>query len=404
MEIVKLKVKDLKPFEKNAKKHPKEQIQQIVNSIEKFGMNDPIGIDENNMVLEGHGRLLALKQMGIDEVDCICLTHMSDIEKRAYILAHNQTTLNTGFETLILKGELEFLKDADFDLGLTGFSMQDITDLFHEKGKTVDDEFNPDEHIPVEPIAKMGDIFQLGRHRLMCGDSTIQAYVDLLMNGNKVDCVVTDPPYGVDYAGKNEFLNKFDKGNSIQKDIENDNITNYRQFFGDFLKCISFKDYNAFYIFMSGQELHNLRLALDDCNLKCCDYLIWLKNNHVLGRKDYNSKHEFCVYGWKGKHKFYGGFQTTIQEFARPVKSDLHPTMKPIPLLAKLIEDGSLANFIVYDAFGGSGSTLIACEQTDRICYMMELDPKYCDVICKRYELATGNKAVLIKGGESVGY
>lgn len=186
-----------------------------------------------------------------------------------------------------------------------------------------------------------------------------------------------------------------DNGKRIQKDIENDNINNYEEFFTKFLGNIipHFNDYNTFYIFMSGKELHNLRLAVENNDCKCGDYLIWVKNNHVLGRKDYNSKHEFCLYGWYGKHKFYGDFSTTVLCFDKPLKNDLHPTMKPIELLAKLIKDGSPVGGNILDVFGGSGSTLIACEQTNRNCYMMELDPNYCQVIIDRWEEFTGMEA-----------
>jgi len=208
--------------------------------------------------------------------------------------------------------------------------------------------------------------------------------------------VLTDPPYGVDYSAKNEFLNKLDKGNCVQKDIENDNITDYLQFFTDMFESIKtvINDYNTLYVFMSGAELHNLRIALEKTEGKWSDYLVWVKNNHVLGRKDYNAKLEFCMYGWFNHHKFYGEFNTNVLEFDKPLKNDLHPTMKPIPLLAKLIQDGTKENMNVLDLFGGSGSTLIACEQTQRNCYMMELDPEYCQVIINRWEEYTGQRAV----------
>jgi site-specific DNA-methyltransferase (adenine-specific) len=256
-----------------------------------------------------------------------------------------------------------------------------------------EDEFDLDQQVP--PIAKLGDIWKLGSHRLMCGDCTKKEDVDKLLNGVKVDLLLTDPPYGVDYSAKNEFLNEMDKGNRIQKDIENDALSKlgYRDFFTSFLKLIPFADYNIFYIFMLGFALHYLRLALDDCQLIWGDYLLWVKNNHVLGRKDYNAKHEFIVYGWKRHHKFYGGFNTTVLQYDKPLMSELHPVMKPIELLAKLIDDGSQKDMVVYDPFLGSGSTMIACEQKNRFCYGMEIDPHYCDVIIARWEKYTGKKA-----------
>jgi DNA modification methylase len=231
----------------------------------------------------------------------------------------------------------------------------------------------------------------------MCGDSTDSRQVKQLLGDRRVDQLLTDPPYGVNYAAKNEMLNKFDKGNRVQTPIENDNITDYRAFFAAFLGCIPFADYNTVYVFMAGQELHSARLALDDAGIKWGDYLVWLKNNHVLGRKDYNAKHEFVVYGWKGKHKFYGDFSTTVLEYNKPQKNELHPTMKPVELIARLMADGSTAAALVYDPFLGSGTTLIAAEQLGRTCYGLEIDPHYVDVIIKRWEQLTGKEAELVQ-------
>ena len=214
----------------------------------------------------------------------------------------------------------------------------------------------------------------------------------------KVNLVLTDPPYGIDYSNKNAFLNRIDKGNRVQKAIINDSIEDYEEFFYKIFDNIKdhLSENNICYIFMLGKELHHLRIAFDKAGFHWNDYLIWVKNNHVLGRNDYNCKAEYIMYGWFKKHKFYGDFNVNVLEFKKLQKGDLHPTMKPIDLLAKLIKDGSRGGDIVLDLFGGSGSTLIACEQTERRCLMMELDPKYCDVIIKRWETLTGKKAVKI--------
>jgi DNA modification methylase len=333
-----------------------------------------------------------LLDTGAQEIDCV-VVDLDDAKEKALNLALNK--IQGDWDYLKLKDILQELDTGEFDLELTGFGMDEIEELIaqlHVPEEIVEDEV-PEP--PEEPITKPGDLWILGRHRLLCGDATVAADVERLMDGKRADSLTTDPPYGVDYSGKNEFLNKFDKGNRIQKPITNDATTDYRKFFSDFMGLAPLAEYNTVYIFMSNKELHSLRLALDDCGYSWGDYLVWVKNNHVLGRKDYNAKHEFIVYGWKGKHKFYGGFSTTVLEFDRPLRSDLHPTMKPIPLLAKLINDGLPAKGRVYDPFGGSGSTLIACEQLNRTCYMMELDPKYCDVIVQRWEDLTGQKAVL---------
>ena len=221
----------------------------------------------------------------------------------------------------------------------------------------------------------------------MCGDSTDFGQVSDLMDGRTVDSLQTDPPYGIDYKGKNEFLNKIDKGNHIQTGFANDDkIMDYKQFTMDFIEPITFSDYNTIYVWMSDHRYFEVYSALKESGVYLHQNIIWVKNNHVLSMLDYQPKHEMCMYGWKGKHKFYGGrSKMSVQLADKPLVNELHPTMKPIALIAGLISDATKKDMLVYDAFGGSGSTLIACEQLDRTCYMMELDEKYCDVIRKRY-------------------
>ena len=384
MQIKTVKISEIRPHPKNPRVHPDSAIEKLERSIKEFGWTNPILVSADGYILAGHARLKAAEKAGIEEVPVIYLP-LEGAKAEAYLIADNRLQDETDWDMPKLKDLLQELDTGEFDLELTGFDMDEIEDLmtqFYVPEEIIEDEV-PEP--PEEAITKPGNLWLLGRHRLLCGDATKKEDVERLMDGKKADSLITDPPYGVDYSGKNEFLNKFDKGNRIQKPITNDAITDYRKFFSDFMGLAPLAEYNTVYIFMSGKELHSLRLALDDCGYSCGDYLVWVKNNHVLGRKDYNAKHEFIVYGWKGKHKFYGGFSTTILEFDRPLRSDLHPTMKPIPLLAKLINDGSPAKGKVYDPFGGSGSTLIACEQLNRICYMMEIDPVYCDVIVQRY-------------------
>lgn len=371
----------------------------VASSIKEFGFKNPILIDRENVIIAGHTRLKAAKKLGLKEVPVIRVEDLTDKQIKAFRIADNKTSEFAEWDMELLEIELEGLDDL-----FTGFDAVEFDDVMRIDEEAEEDDF--DEEPPEESISKRGDIWLLGRHRLMCGDATKKEDVERLMDGKKVDSLITDPPYGVDYSSKNEFLNKFDKGNCVQKPITNDAITDYRQFFGAFLSLAPLAEYNTAYIFMSGKELHSLRLALDDCGYSWGDYLVWVKNNHVLGRKDYNAKHEFIVYSWKGKHKFYGGFSTTVLEFDRPSKSDLHPTMKPIPLLAKLINDGSPSKGKVYDPFGGSGSTLIACEQLDRTCYMMELDEKYVDVIVDRYINYKGDSTdvYLVRDGEKTPY
>lgn len=389
MEIQLLPLDQLKPFAKNPNKHPDKQINSLKKSMREFGFTSPILLSQDNMVIAGHARLQAATELGLAEVPTIFID--LPYEKAvAYVIADNQLARLAETDTELMMELLEgVLQIPDFDIEAIGFDLDEVNGLLDVEPLEVrEDFFDPDEE--VETRCKDGDLWALGKHRLLCGSCLEESNVKRLLGAETVDMLLTDPPYGVDYSSKNEMLNSFDKGNHVQRPIQNDAIENYREFFGSFLKNIPFSDYNTLYIFMSGQELHNVRLAFDDVNIKWGDYLVWAKNNHVLGRKDYNSKHEFCVYGWKNHHKFYGDFSTTILEFDKPTKSDLHPTMKPIPLFSKLIQDGSLKGMNVYDPFCGSGTSIIACEQLDRNCFAMELDPHYCSVILKRFYDFTG--------------
>jgi len=407
VQVSKIPISQLNPAAYNPRKdlQPGDpEYEKLKRSIQEFGYVEPIVWNKRTgNIVGGHQRYKVLLDMGMSEVDCV-VVDLDETKEKALNLALNK--IQGDWDYLKLKDLLQELDTGEFDLELTGFDMDEIEDLIaqlHVPEEIVEDEV-PEP--PEEPITKPGDLWILGRHRLLCGDATVAADVERLMDGKKADSLITDPPYGVDYSGKNEFLNKIDKGNRIQKPITNDDITDYRQFFSAFMGLAPLAEYNTVYIFMSGKELHSLRLAFDDCGYSFGDYLVWVKNNHVLGRKDYNAKHEFIVYGWKGKHKFYGGFSTTVLEFDRPQRSDLHPTMKPIPLLAKLINDGLPANGKVYDPFGGSGSTLIACEQLNRICYTMEIDPVYCDVIVQRYINLKGHDGdvYLERGGNKIAF
>ena len=396
LEIRKMPIDEINPAHYNPRKdlQPGDmEYEKLKKSILEFDLVEPLVWNRRTgRLVGGHQRLKVLKELGYSEVE-VSVVDLPEEKEKALNIALNKIQGDWDYEKL--KDLLQELDTGELDLELTGFDMDEIEDLIaqlHVPEEIVEDEA-PEP--PEEPITKPGDLWILGRHRLLCGDATKKEDVERLMGGKKADSLITDPPYGVDYSGKNEYLNKFDEGNRIEKPITNDAIADYRQFFGAFLSLAPLAEYNTVYIFMSDKELHSLRLALDDCGYSFCAYLVWVKNNHVLGRKDYNSKHEIIMYGWKGKHKFYGGFSTTVLEFDKPLRSDLHPTMKPIPLLAKLINDGLPAKGKVYDPFGGSGSTLIACEQLNRTCYMMEIDPKYCDVIVQRWGNLTGQKAVL---------
>src|SRR5690554_729746 len=394
----------LVPFAGNPRLMSDAALEKLRISIEAFGFTNPILVQKGtNMIIAGHQRLKAALAAGLSEVPVIFL-NFDDATAKAYNIADNKLAELAEWDFAPLADLLLKLDHVNFDLALTGFEHEEIERLMNwapDEAEIVVEEVDVPE-APAEPTTKPGDIWLLGRHRLMCGDSTSADDIEKLMAGAVADSVITDPPYGVDYGSKNEDLNRQDGGRRIEKPIEGDAIDDYRRFYAGFLRLCPVAEYNTAYIFMSNKELHTLRLALDDAGFTWGDYLVWLKNNHVLGRKDYAAKHEFIVYCWKGKHRFYGDFSTIVLHYDRPQKADLHPTMKPVPLIAKLMRDGTPQNGTVLDPFGGSGSTLMAAEQLGRTCYMMELDPAYCDVIVQRWQRLTGGEAVREVGREAV--
>lgn len=387
LKIEYLSVNDLMPYEKNARKHDKKSVDVIKASIEQFGMNDPIGIwGDKNIIIEGHGRLMACKELKIDKVPCIRLDDLTDEQRRAYMLAHNKTTEISDWDFDLLSAELADIEDINMED--FGFDLVDI----EEEREIVEDEV-PEMDETKEPTAKLGDIWELGEHRLMCGDSTDKGNVELLMNGNKADMVITDPPYNVNYEGKTKDALK----------IENDNKSSeeFFRFLTSAFSCIEYalKEGGAFYVWFASWEHINFENALNGVGLIVREELVWIKNSLVLGRQDYQWRHEPCLYGWKdgASHNWYSNrSQTTVLEFNRPTANKEHPTMKPVELFAYQIKNSSKKNDIVLDIFGGSGTTIIACEQIGRKGYVMELDPRYCDVIIKRWETLTGKKAVKI--------
>ena len=396
MKIEKIKVSDLKPYENNAKIHTKEQVEQIKKSIQEFGFNDPIAVDENNMIVEGHGRLLAVKALGYTEVDCIRLDGMTDEQKRAYIHVHNQLTLNTGFDLGILEAELKSIENID--MGVFGFDMDfDIdTDMDFE---ATEDDFEAE--IPEEPKAKLGDIYQLGNHRLMCGDSTSIKDVEKLMGGEKATMGFTDPPWNVNYGAMKEDNAQGYKPRKILNDFMG--TEEFKEFMNKAFASLNFamKDGAMTYVVMSAQEWGNMMLTLASNDFHWSSTIIWNKDSLILSRKDYHTKYEPIWYGWKNGSRLCpleDRKQSDVWDIPRPKKSEEHPTMKPVELVARAITNSSRKGDIVIDLFGGSGTTLIASEQTERCCRMMELDPKYVDVIIARWENLTGEKAVLING------
>lgn len=391
MEIELINIDEIIPYKNNAKIHTDEQIEQIKKSILEFGNNDPIAIDKNNVIVEGHGRLLALKELGYKQVEVIKLGHLTEEQRKAYTLIHNKLTMNTGFDMELLIQELEDIQnidmaDFDFDIQIAELESQEVEE----------DEYEVE--LPKEPKAKLGDIYQLGNHRLICGDSTSEEDVAKLMDGSKADMVFTDPPYLMGFTG-NVHADGSKSFNSKHGAIKNDKMT--RKDGDNFILKIfeNIQKFNkgAYYVCFYRLGLDYIFRALDKLDNQYKALIIWNKGNHTLSNSDYMSKYEPIVYGWFDSHLFYGDRSNfDIWDIQRTQKNDLHPTMKPIALCSKAIENSSKKEDIVLDLFGGSGSTLIACEQLNRNCYMMELDPKYIDVIIDRWETLTGNKAVLL--------
>lgn len=395
LKIEYLDINDLKPYGRNAKKHPKEQVQRIVNSIKEFGMCDPIGIwGKDNLIVEGHGRLIALKELGYTEVPVIRLDHLTEEQRKAYTLAHNKTN-ESEWDLELLLDELSDI--TEFDMSDFGFELEEESE---EPKEVVEDDF--DGEVPEEPKSKLGDIYQLGEHRLMCGDSTKVEDVEKLMNGAKANMVFTDPPYLMGFEG-NVHADGSKSHNAKFGVIKNDKMSRKDgdKFILEIFNNIKLFNNGAYYVCFYRLGLDYIFRALDKLNNNYKALIIWNKGNHTLSNSDYMSKYEPIVYGWFNEHKFYGNRSNfDIWDIARTQKNELHPTMKPIALCSKAIENSSKRNGLVLDLFGGSGSTLVACEQLNRKCYTMELDPKYCDVIINRWETLTGKEAVLINGEE----
>jgi DNA modification methylase len=433
MEIKTVKINELKPHPKNPRVHPDSAIDKLVRSIKEYGWTNPILVSADGYILAGHARLKAAEKAGIEEVPVIYLP-LEGAKAEAYLIADNRLQDETDWDYEKLKDLLQDLDTGEFDLELTGFDMSEIEDLMtqlHELGEIIEDEA-PEP--PEEPITKPGDLWILGKHRLLCGDSTKAKDVERLMNGEKADMVFTDPPYNVNYGDKASMLEEYQKGHSNVNSIKNDNMDNAE--FLRFLTSAFENIYSAlcpggpFYICHAETTGLEFRKAVLNSGLLLKQCLVWVKNSLVLGRQDYQWIHEPILYGWKpgAAHKWYGGFNkttvfedrpnlrkmkkeelikfaeellegkhhTTVIREDKPTKSAEHPTMKPVKLIGYLINNSSKIGDKVLDIFGGSGSTLIAAEQLDRICYIMELEPAYCDVIVKRWENFTGKKAELL--------
>jgi DNA modification methylase len=389
--IKKIKISELKKYPRNPRKMDKSIYLQLVHSIREFGDSEVLVVNKNNEVIGGNHRLDAfIEVFGPDyEADCKVVDLPKNKEIKLNIALNG---ISGEFNTEMLKEIFFELNEANEELTNLGFNEDEImiiTEGLIEPIETIEKEINP---IISKYSFNSGDIIILGKHKLICGDC--ENCLKDLMNGEKASMILTDPPYGVDYGNKNKWLNEYDKGNRIQEVYANDEVKkDHKTFFQNtiFKAKDYLTDYNQIYVFI-GPTILELLEAMKSENVKMGMILVWVKNNHVLAMTDYMPKHEFIVYGWYGKHKFYGDHRQSVFEYDKPLKNDLHPTMKPVELLKDIISHGSQENEIVLDMFGGSGSTLIACEETNRRCFMSEIDSHYCSVIVERWENLTGKQ------------
>ena len=397
MEIINKPIDLLIPYAKNARVHDDAQIAQLAGSIKEFGFNNPILIDKNNGIIAGHGRVMAARKLGLTEVPTILLDHLNETQRKAYILADNRIAINSTWDNEMLSLELMDIKD-DVSLAMLGFNVDELDALLNPTQLTdglTDEDAVPE--VPIEPTTKLGDIYQLGNHRLMCGDSTSIDAVEKLMP-ETANMIFTDPPYLMDFTG-GIHADGSKSFNAKHGGIKNDKMSedDGNDFLDAINSIIKIKVDGAFYITFYRLGINKYFASMDRTGLQCRSLVIWDKGNHTLSNSDYMSMYEPMFYGWVNNHKFYGGKNgMDIWRIKRTAKNDLHPTMKPVELVEKAILDGSQINAIVLDLFGGSGTTLIACEKNNRKARLMELDPKYCDVIIKRWEDFTGKKAELL--------
>ena len=396
MNIQKIKIESLKPAEYNPRKDLKpedEEYQKIKKSITEFGYVAPVIVNSNMTVIGGLQRLKVLKELGYTEVECV-VVDLDQKKEKALNIALNK--ISGDWDNDKLEELLAELKQTDIDMDITGFSFDEVDEILKDITGSKEDDFDLDQALDEieEPISKRGDVWILGKNRLMCGDSTQKEDVMHLMNSQEADMLLTDPPYNVDYEGKTSEALKIENDNMSETEFYNFLLDSFKNMFD------SIKYGGSAYVFYADTEGLNFRNAFKSCGFKLAQCLVWVKNTFVMGRQDYQWRHEPILYGWKpgaGHYFVDNRKQSTVLEFDKPSRNAEHPTMKPVDLLVYLIKNSSKENDLILDLFGGSGSTLIAAEQTQRRCYTMELDPKYCDVIIKRWEKLTGEKAILEK-------
>ena len=390
------------PYINNARTHSPEQIKKLRASLREFGFVNPVIIDRDYNIIAGHGRVMAAKEEGIDAVPCVYADHLTEAQKKAYILADNRMALDAGWDEEMLRVEIDSLRELEFDPMLAGFDEKELAALYADADDDAkDDDFDLSAALEKASFVEPGDVWTVGRHRLMCGDATKAEDVQKLMDGTRANLIVTDPPYGVSFKSSSGLT------------IQNDSIKN-EEFYSFLLSAFKnmadvLEKGGAAYVFHADTEGLNFRRAFIDAGFHLAGCCIWVKDSLVLGRSDYQWQHEPILYGFlqNGKHPWYSDRkQTTIWNYAKPKRNENHPTSKPLDLLAYPIRNSSQENSVVVDTFGGSGSTMMACEQTGRICRMMELDPKYASVILRRYVEDFGNadQVYVERNGVRIGY
>jgi DNA modification methylase len=390
---------ELIPYARNPRTHSDAQVAQIAASIREFGWTNPVLVDGQNGIIAGHGRVMAARKLGLERVPVIELARMSDAQKRAYVLADNQLALNAGWDDELLRLELADLSELGFDLGLIGFGQGVLERLLAggKEGLTEDDEAPA---LPEQAVTTPGDLWVLGEHRLLCGDATALADLERVLDGQLADMTFTDPPYNVDYGSSAK-----DKLRGNTRRILNDDLgSGFEAFLLDACTNILSVTKGACYVCMSSSELDTLQRAFRAAGGKWSTFVIWAKHTFTLGRADYQRQYEPILYGWPAGHDRYwcgARDQGDVWFVDKPARNDLHPTMKPVALVERAIRNSSKTRDIVLDPFGGSGSTLIACDKTGRQARLLELDPKYCDVIVQRWQDWAGATATLEGNGRS---
>jgi DNA modification methylase len=400
LEIAWRSLGELIPYARNPRTHSDAQLAQLAASIREFGWTNPVLVDGANGIIAGHGRVLAAGRLGLKQVPVIELAQMSEAQKRAYVLADNQLALNAGWDEALLRIELTDLETLGFDLGLIGFGAGELERLLagNSREGLTDDDAAPD--LPEKPVTRPGDLWTMGEHRLLCGDATDLAVINLVMSGNLANMTFTDPPYNVDYGSSAK-----DKLRGNKRKILNDDLgSGFAAFLQAACGNILSTTKGAVYVCMSSSELHTLQRAFTAAGGKWSTFVIWAKHTFTLGRADYQRQFEPILYGWPvGHDRYWCGArdQGDVWFFDKPAKNDLHPTMKPVVLVERAIRNSSKTKDVVLDPFGGSGSTLIACEKAGRQTRLVELDPKYCDVIVRRWQEWSGGTAILDGDGRS---